>query len=544
MNRKLKFFFFISFLILVNVPVALCIAPPTVYVAGDGSGDFNCDGTGDHSEINQALKFVTENPGYTTVYLKGPFEYVIADTLLIGSNTILEGDSSATINLVSNARWRASKPMIKENNSGDHDITIRGFTIDGNREGNTNVQSGRNYYKMLYFTGVQNLDINHMTLTNNHDDGLETHSCTNITYHDNTLYLLGHDGIYAINSSNVEAYNNNITCRTNSGLRAYNTNHVNFHDNIIRSEGSGGAGIQIQKEDNDVPMDDIEVYNNTIYETALAGIFIFGYDTYNTSSANIHVHHNQIYDTGTNSDNNAIGGIITCGFDALIENNVIDGAYGTGIMQNDVYRAGSPVGSEYVVTVKNNIITNTRKSEAGGNGSGICNLLADSHSFVLQNNCFYNNTGVDYIHVEASPSDIKADPQYADKYAHDYHLKSITGRWDGTSWVYDNISSPCIDAGDPLMDFSNEPKPNGHRINIGADGNTKYASKSEWNASDNVSDGVVVVTAVTVIMVAVAVAAAIVAVVAAVGVLGAPLNLKVMYRPKNFHRHLLIVENL
>jgi len=491
LNRNLKIFFrgfLIGFLILACVPDVLCMAPaPIVYVAGDGSGDFNCDGKDDHIQINQALQFVTENPAYTTVYLKGPFTYVIADTLLIGSNTILEGDSSAKIKLVSNARWKAMKPMIKERSLDSHDITIRGFTIDGNREGNTNVQSGREYYNILYFTSSQNIDVNHMTLTNNHDDGLEIHSCTNVKYHENTLYLLGHDGIYAINSSNVEAYNNNITCRTNSGLRAYNTNHVSFHDNTITSQGSGGPGIEIQKENNDVSMDDIAVYNNVIYETSLAGIMIFGSDSYPTSSANVLIHHNQIYNTGTDSNNKALGGILSDGFNALIENNVIDGAYGTGIMLNRAYYS-APSGSGYVITVRNNIITNTRKSEAGGNGSGICNLLTDTHSFVLQNNCFYNNKGGNYIGVQASPSDIAADPQYADRDKHDYRLKSKIGRWDGSSWVNDNISSPCIDAGDPLSGYSNEPKPNGKRTNMGPDGNTIYASKSESNLSDDIID--------------------------------------------------------
>ena len=225
-------------------------------------------------------------------------------------------------------------------------------------------------------------------------------------------------------------------------------------------------------------MDDIEVYNNIIYKTALAGIWIFGSGSYSTSSANVHIHHNQIYDTGTNSNNKVIGGILSDGFNALIENNVIDGAYGAGIVQNNVY-SPAPAGSGYVITVRNNIITNTRTSAAGGNGYGICNLLTDTHSFVLQNNCFYNNTGGDYIGVQASPSDIAADPQYADRDKHDYHLKSKAGRWDGSGWVNDNISSPCIDAGDPLSDYSNEPEPNGNRINIGPDGNTRYASKSE-----------------------------------------------------------------
>jgi PKD repeat protein len=49
--------------------------------------------------------------------------------------------------------------------------------------------------------------------------------------------------------------------------------------------------------------------------------------------------------------------------------------------------------------------------------------------------------------------------------------------------VKDKVSSPCIDAGYPYSDYSKEPQPNGKRINIGPDGNTKYASKSESNIS-------------------------------------------------------------
>ena len=226
LNRKLKIFFLTGFLILTHVSVVLCMTPaPIVYVAGDGSGDFNCDGKDDHTDINQALKFVTENPGYTTVYLKGPFTYVIDNTLLIGSNTILEGDSSAKIELVSNARWKASTPMIKENNFNSHDITIRGFTIDGNREGNTNVISGKDYYNLIHLSDCQNINVYDMNLTNNHGDGLKTDNCSNIKFYNNEAYSLGHDALYTSTCSNVEAYNNNVACRTNSGLRIYTVLH-------------------------------------------------------------------------------------------------------------------------------------------------------------------------------------------------------------------------------------------------------------------------------------------------------------------------------
>ena len=63
----------------------------------------------------------------------------------------------------------------------------------------------------------------------------------------------------------------------------------------------------------------------------------------------------------------------------------------------------------------------------------------------------------------------------------DYHLRSQRGRYwpEHNIWVLDDVSSPCIDAGDPAADCSGEPKPNGNRLNIGAHGNTAYAEMSD-----------------------------------------------------------------
>ena len=62
----------------------------------------------------------------------------------------------------------------------------------------------------------------------------------------------------------------------------------------------------------------------------------------------------------------------------------------------------------------------------------------------------------------------------------DYHLKSQSGRWDPISenWVIDDVTSPCIDAGDPSSPAAFEPFPNGGRINMGAYGGTTEASIS------------------------------------------------------------------
>ena len=78
-------------------------------------------------------------------------------------------------------------------------------------------------------------------------------------------------------------------------------------------------------------------------------------------------------------------------------------------------------------------------------------------------------------------NDISTDPLFADPDNGDFHLKSQAGRWNGTDWVNDTETSPCIDRGDPNSSYSNETYPHGQRINIGAYGNTSEASKSPYH---------------------------------------------------------------
>jgi hypothetical protein len=77
---------------------------------------------------------------------------------------------------------------------------------------------------------------------------------------------------------------------------------------------------------------------------------------------------------------------------------------------------------------------------------------------------------------------INADPLFANAANNDFHLKSAGGRWNGSAWVKDNAVSPCINTGDPSSSYSNEPTPNGSRINMGVYGNTSEASKTGYGS--------------------------------------------------------------
>jgi len=86
----------------------------------------------------------------------------------------------------------------------------------------------------------------------------------------------------------------------------------------------------------------------------------------------------------------------------------------------------------------------------------------------------------DYGYLYWEVGNIDADPCFAEPCNGDYHLKSQAGRWDANEgrWMKDEVTSPCIDAGDPMSPIMYEPFPNGGIINIGAYGGTAEASKS------------------------------------------------------------------
>ena len=154
-------------------------------------------------------------------------------------------------------------------------------------------------------------------------------------------------------------------------------------------------------------------------------------------------------------------------------------------------------------TIRNNIIANNR-TIGGGGGFWKCNGLIENNTIVqnssnsvgsglygcagpVRNCIIWGNRKAPQVYYFTNPSfcciealfllergNISRFPHFINAEEGDYHLRS---------W------SPCIDAGDPASDFSQEPEPNGGRIDMGAYGNTPEATgKSPDADGDSLPD--------------------------------------------------------
>ena len=149
----------------------------------------------------------------------------------------------------------------------------------------------------------------------------------------------------------------------------------------------------------------------------------------------------------------------------------------------------------------------TFSSNSAANGSSLACTADDENGYSPSNvqviNCIITDTRNHIFNIDSSTINISysnvpnsnytdpwpgqgniyTDPFFADADNGDFHLKSQTGRYEpnSQSWIVDDITSPCIDAGDMSNPVDPEPLPNGDRVNMGAYGGTAEASKSFLN---------------------------------------------------------------
>jgi hypothetical protein len=530
MKTKIPFLLFMLFPIFGNTQTITATRLP------DGEiSTYTCDGVDDHIEINQALDYIKNEGGI--VELSADTFYIDASIYLAGNNTTLQGAGMelTTIKLIDDADWcyfysdgaggwlyHESEPMILNKPEAVHFLTLKDFKIDGNKynqslynpiTGETifdtptsHVFDGQGHYVAIDLRkqetsteSIADILFSGIFIYENADDGIVVTEGTNITIRDCKGIRGGHSHVYLLNPLNLLVENCDFMVTSNSGIRWYDGNHIIIRNNHIYGEpektGNSNFCIQMTSGQSATITDDLIIKNNKLEFTAGAGIALDAKDP--EGAKDVVIKNNTILqcgNSGTTENMREAGGINLKNFtNTLIENNTIVNCIGGGIRLggNVGFNTEWPYVTGLTAVIKNNIVTHTVE---GGNStaSGYGIDIASGNSAICTFNNVWGNDEGNYFGCEPDLGSLSVDPMYksivpgtafnnTNDINADLHLKSELGRWNNTSstWEIDAESSMCINGGDPSADYSNEPETNGDRLNLGAFGNTIYASKGD-----------------------------------------------------------------
>jgi|GEM_PF-684741 len=270
-------------------------------------------------------------------------------------------------------------------------------------------------------------------------------------------YALEGGGIYCHNNSSPTISNNIVTGnaagRYGGGIYCHNNSSPTISNNTITDNTAGRYGGGIYCRDNSSPT----ISNNTITDNTAKR---YGGGIYCCDNSSPTINNNTVT---TNTAEWRGGGVYCLGSSPMIRNTIL--------WSND-----APTGPQICLA------SPTQPSALAVRYSDVEGGAGAAH---VDDGCT----------LDLDSSNIDTDPLFADPDNGDYHLKSQEGRWDpaAETWVVDDVTSPCIDGGNPAGDYANEPQPNGARINMGAYGNTAQASKTYvpptmWYVDDDAPD--------------------------------------------------------
>lgn len=182
-------------------------------------------------------------------------------------------------------------------------------------------------------------------------------------------------------------------------------------------------------------------------------------------------------------------GIVVDGLNATVENCTVfeNGKYGIRALADCILRNNIVIANGVGDFALYESITNAAPN------SNYNDLIATNNAYIGYSSGT-RATLADWTAITGQDEQsLSLDPLFVSTNSGDFHLRSSapTGTYIAASGVWSNFpgqDSPGIDAGDPASAFTNEPPWNGNVINLGAYGNTPWASRSADSDGDGLSN--------------------------------------------------------
>lgn len=295
-------------------------------------------------------------------------------------------------------------PMIGQKGSSITGLNIENIIYDGNytKQPATPGDHGKGYGNAFGFSNITNSVFKNVSINKNEGDGWRLTGGSKLTFEGCSGTDGGHDFIHAYKCSDVAIRGCSVEIRANNAVRVRSSSNVLIDSCKFTdvTDNAWSPAVQIENIESGKSCKNIEIKNTTIQSTYGPGIWGIANNPLGTS-ADIHIHDNIIKQCGMMPASNKIsgvGGIVCDGFtNVLIDNNVFDECYGNAVSFVHYQGSGNVKGCK--ATVKNNTISNTKKSLYPGVASGyaIANVLGKDYYIVnSSDNVFLNNVSGDH----------------------------------------------------------------------------------------------------------------------------------------------------
>jgi len=237
-----------------------------IIVATDGSGDYNCDGTDDQTEINEAISDLPAGGGI--VRLKRGTYTLTGLVQILKDNVVLEGEGASTLIKAADASNLGDIVRVGDGGTTAYsNIVIRNLKIDGNQANQT---SGNSSPLVLWGTSSnkhKRILVENCWLTGARLDclkviGTEESIIRNCFVHDNTG-----TGIGLFTSSQHNTITGNVLTSNAYGIYDSGCNYNTFSGNVSRSNGYGFYLSNAWRE---------AITGNAIFTSTNYGVYIVG----------------------------------------------------------------------------------------------------------------------------------------------------------------------------------------------------------------------------------------------------------------------------
>jgi predicted outer membrane repeat protein len=277
-------------------------------------------------------------------------------------------------------------------------------------------------------------------------------------------------GMYA-SGSRVKLVNCRFTGNSASnrggGIYATDSDLVLVGCSFSENSASDGGGIADDRSSNPTLSRCSFIGNIALAPLANAGGMLNQDSSHATLTNCIFSGNSAAFGDGMNNEGNAGAMLTCCTFtqNSAKDSGSIAGTRGKVVVIGSIFWGNTPVDTER--TYQNAVMS---YSDIEGGWPGVGNINTDP--FFADPGKWVNRNDPNIVVEPRDPNAVFVDG--------DYHLRSQEGRWNrrSESWVKDDVTSPCIDVGDPNGSPGDEPSPNGGRINVGAYGGVGEASKS------------------------------------------------------------------